>query len=151
MRFRTVFVKKHEFCLANNIKLLLDNIPCMEYYIFVWNVEYTDEFNEWWETLDEKEQDAIDRSVMLLEDQGPSLSYPHSSDIRQSRHGNMRELRSQCKGHPLRTFYAYDPRRSAILLIGGDKAGNNNFYDEMVPKADKIYDEYLKEIKEEKK
>ena len=62
----------------------------------------------------------------------------------------MRELRSQCKGNPLRTFYAFDPRRTAILLIGGDKTGNDGFYDEMVPKADKIFDEYLKEIQEEK-
>jgi len=53
------------------------------------------------------------------------------------------------QGHPLRTFYAFDPRRSAILLIGGDKIGKDDFYDKMVPKADKIYDEYLKEIQEE--
>jgi hypothetical protein len=61
----------------------------------------------------------------------------------------MRELRSQCKGKPLRTFYAFDPRRTAILLIGGGKTGNDNFYDEMVPKADRIFDEYLKEIQGE--
>jgi len=61
----------------------------------------------------------------------------------------MRELRRQCKGRPLRTFYAFDPRRTAILLIGGDKTGNDRFYDEMIPKADEIYDEYLKEIQEE--
>jgi len=122
----------------------------MEYNANMWEVEYTDEFEEWWESLNEDEQDAIDRSVGLLEDQGPSLKFPHSSDVKQSRHGSMRELRSQCKGHPLRTFYAFDPRRTAILLIGGDKTGNDDFYNEMVPKADKLYDEYLKEIQEEK-
>jgi len=63
----------------------------------------------------------------------------------------MRELRSQCKGRPLRTFYAFDPRRAAILLIGGDKTGNQRFYDVMVPLADRIYDDYLREIKEENK
>ena len=47
------------------------------------------------------------------------------------------------------TFYAFNPRRTAILLIGGDKTGNDNFYDEMVPIADRIYDNYLKEIQEE--
>jgi hypothetical protein len=61
----------------------------------------------------------------------------------------MRELRSQCKGQPLRTFYAFDPRRTAILLIGGDKTGDDRFYDVMVPLADRIYDNYLSEIKEE--
>ena len=115
----------------------------------MWNIEYTYEFEEWWESLDEKEQDAVRFTVKLLEAQGPSLKFPYSSDVKQSRHGSMRELRSQCKGHPLRTFYAFDPRRTAILLIGGDKTGNDDFYDEMVPKADKIFDVYLKELQEE--
>jgi hypothetical protein len=61
----------------------------------------------------------------------------------------MRELRSQCDGKPIRTFYAFDPRRKAILLIGGNKTGDNRFYDVMVPKADKIFAEYLQEIQEE--
>ena len=60
----------------------------------------------------------------------------------------MRELRSQCEGRPLRTFYAFDPRRTAILLIGGDKTGDDRFYDVMVPIADRIYDNYLNEIQE---
>ncbi|MCL2411557.1 MAG: type II toxin-antitoxin system RelE/ParE family toxin [Treponema sp.] len=116
----------------------------------MWEVEFTNEFYDWWETLDEAEQDAVDRSVGLLEEKGTSLPFPYSSNVRQSKHGSMRELRSQCKGKPLRTFYVFDPRRTAILLIGGDKTGNDDFYNEMVPKADKIYDEYLKEIQEEK-
>jgi len=61
----------------------------------------------------------------------------------------MRELRSQCEGRPLRTFYAFDPKRTAILLIGGDKTGDDRFYNVMVPIADKIYDNYLKEIEKE--
>ena len=60
----------------------------------------------------------------------------------------MRELRNQYAGRPLRTFYAFDPNRVAILLIGGDKTGDNRFYEVIVPKADRIYDDYLKEIKE---
>ena len=115
----------------------------------MWEVEYTDKFGEWWETLSEDEQDAVDYSVGLLENEGPSLKFPHSSNVRQSKHGSMRELRSQCKGQPLRTFYVFDTRRTAILLIGGNKIGDDRFYDEMVPVADKIYDNYLKEIQEE--
>jgi hypothetical protein len=61
----------------------------------------------------------------------------------------MRELRTQCEGKPLRTFYAFDPRRTAILLIGDDQTGDDRFYDVMTPIADKIYDNYLKEIQEE--
>jgi len=115
----------------------------------MWEVEYTDEFGEWWETLGEAEQDALTFSVGLLREHGPQLQFPHSSGVRQSRHGAMRELRSQCRGKPLRTFFAFDPWRSAILLIGGNKTGEDRFYDEMTPKADKIYDEYLREIQEE--
>ena len=66
-----------------------------------------------------------------------------------SRHGRMRELRVQSGGRPIRVFYAFDPRRTSILLIGGDKAGDDRFYDVYVPIADDLYDEHLKELKEE--
>ena len=115
----------------------------------MWEVEYTDEFDEWWTTLSVVEQDAVAFSVGILRNEGPLLKFPYCSAVHSSKHGSMRELRSQCEGRPLRTFYIFDPRRTAILLIGGDKTGNDRFYDEMVPKADKIYDAYLKEIKEE--
>jgi len=114
----------------------------------MWEVEYTNEFEDWWETLSEMEQKRVAFSVNLLEEFGPLLKYPHSTSVVQSKHSSMRELRSQCEGRPLRTFYIFDPHRVAILLIGGDKTGNDRFYDEMVPKADRIYDEYLKEIME---
>jgi len=61
----------------------------------------------------------------------------------------MKELRTQCKGRPLRTFFAFDPRRCAILLIGGDKTGDERFYERMIPIADRLYDEYLQELQEE--
>jgi hypothetical protein len=61
----------------------------------------------------------------------------------------MRELRVQSGGHPVRIFYAFDPRRSAILLIGGDKTGDNRFYEKMIPLADKLYDEHLDELRKE--
>jgi hypothetical protein len=62
----------------------------------------------------------------------------------------MRELRVQSGGKPLRVFYAFDPRRMAILLIRGDKTGDNRFYDWMVPRADDLYDEHLAALKKEK-
>jgi hypothetical protein len=61
----------------------------------------------------------------------------------------MRELRVQSGGRPLRVFYAFDPRRSAILLIGGDKTGDNRFYERMAPVADDLYDTYIEEIRKE--
>ena len=117
----------------------------------MWEIEYTNEFADWWKTLGESEQDAVAFSVMLLQSEGPFLKYPYSTDVRQSKHRSMRELRSQCRGKPLCTFYSFDPKRTAILLIGGAKTGDDRFYDEMVPVADRIYDNYLKEIQERKK
>ncbi len=61
----------------------------------------------------------------------------------------MRELRVQSRGNPLRVFYAFDPRRTAILLIGGDKTGNNRFYEQYVPLADAVYDIHLEELRAE--
>jgi len=61
----------------------------------------------------------------------------------------MRELRVQSGGNPIRVFYAFDPTRSAILLIGGDKTGNDRFYDEYIPVADKLYDEHIEQLKKE--
>lgn len=115
----------------------------------VWDVEYTDEFGDWWETLTEKEQISIAASVKLLEEIGPNLGFPHSSDIKGSRHNHMRELRTQHEGRPLRTLYAFDPRRKAILLIGGDKRGNKRWYDTHIPIADRLYNEHLKLLKKQ--
>jgi hypothetical protein len=114
-----------------------------------WEVEYTDEFEAWWNGLSEAEQESLDASVRLLEERGPSLGFPHSSGINGSRHGHMRELRTQHDGHPLRTLYAFDPRRAAILLIGGDKTGNARWYDVHVPIADRLYDEHLAQLRKE--
>jgi hypothetical protein len=114
-----------------------------------WDVEYTDEFGGWWEELNETQQDRIAATVKLLAARGPSLPFPYSSGVNGSRHEHMRELRVQSGGNPLRIFYAFDPRRAPILLIGGDKTGNNRFYEEYVPLADDLYDAHLATLKTE--
>ena len=115
----------------------------------VWTVEYTDEFDEWWASLDEGEQDSIAVSVTLLEKRGPTLPYPYSSQIQDSKHSHLRELRIQYKGQPYRVLYAFDPRRIAILLIGGNKTGDNRWYETHVPLANRLYDEHLEQLKKE--
>ena len=85
----------------------------------------------------------------LLIEHGPSLPFPCSSAVSGSRHGQMREPRLQSCGRPLRISYASDPRRLAILLVGGDKTGDAGFYRRYVPLADKPYDEHLAEIRVE--
>jgi hypothetical protein len=82
-------------------------------------------------------------------ERGPDLPFPYSSNVKGSRHGHMRELRVQSSGKPLRIFYAFDPRRTAILLIGSNKGGNKRFYRKMIPIADKLYDEYITELRKE--
>lgn len=116
-----------------------------------WEVEYTDKFEEWWNCLTEGEQDAIAVVVGLLENKGPYLPFPYSSGIATSRHAHMRELRIQYRGHPYRLLYAFDPRRIALLLLGGCKVGNDRWYVENVPIADSLYDEQLKTLESEEK
>ena len=114
-----------------------------------WNVEYTDEFGAWWSALLESEQDSIAVTVTLLEQKGPFLPFPYSSSIEGSRHHHMRELRTQHRGDPYRVLYAFDPRRSAILLIGGNKVGKDKWYNENIPIADRLYDAHLKLLEDE--
>eukprot|EP00952_Eustigmatos_sp_NYUAD-ZCMA_P014245 55748-Eustigmatos_ZCMA.PRE.4 len=111
-----------------------------------WEVEATDEFNELWESFTEAEQIDIAASIGLLEQVGPNLRHPYSSGINDSKHSHMRELRVQHQGRPYRFLYAFDPRRIAILLIGGDKTGNDRWYKEFIPKADELYDQHLKSL-----
>ena len=95
-----------------------------------WTIEYTAEFGTWWVDLTEAQQDDTDSVVGWLEARGPQLGFPYSSGIIGSKHAHRRELRVQSGARPLRIFYAFDPRRTAILLIGGDKTGNDRFYNE---------------------
>lgn len=85
----------------------------------------------------------------MLEELGPRLEYPYSTGVVSSRYGHMRELRVQHGGEPYRILYAFDPRRTAILLIGGRKTGDDRWYDKFVPLADRLYDEHLDELRGE--
>jgi hypothetical protein len=105
----------------------------------MWEVEYTDEFEDWWNTLTEEEWIDIDSCVGLLEEYGPN----------RSKHSHMRELRIQHAGQPYRVLYAFDPRRVAILLIGGKKTGKDRWYEKFVPIADKLYDQHLNDLKKD--
>jgi hypothetical protein len=110
-----------------------------------WDVEFTDQFGEWWDGLDEDEQESIDSVVGMLSALGPALARPYADAVKDSRYPNMRELRVQHQGRPFRLLYAFDPRRVAIILIGGDKTGDSRWYDVYVPIADRLYEEHLHE------
>jgi hypothetical protein len=107
-------------------------------------VVFTDEFEGWWNDLSEDQQEDVAAHVQVLGDRGIALAFPRSSSVRGSRIA-LRELRVQSVGRPLRVFYVFDPSRQAVLLIGGDKTGRDRFYEEMIPIAERIYQEYLRE------
>ncbi len=107
----------------------------------------TAEFEQWFHGLANKEEAAVVRAVDILEQKGITLGFPNSSAIESAKSIALRELRIQSGGHPLRVFYVFDRIRRAVLLIGGDKTGDNRFYEKLIPMAEKIYRQYLIEIK----
>jgi hypothetical protein len=105
----------------------------------------TKEFEEWYLDLASTDAQAVARVVGLLETKGTSLGFPYTSAIANSRY-SLRELRVQSGGKPLRVFYAFDPRRQAVLLLGGDKTGDKRFYLRLIPRVEAIWEAYLDEV-----
>jgi hypothetical protein len=116
-----------------------------------WEVECTDEFGAWWKTLNDDQQDDIAYSVGLLAELGPTLGFPHSSKANGSRLNQRHELQTQSGGRPLRTPYAFDPLRTAILLLGGDKTGDDRWFEKFIPLADQLYDKHLDDLRKEER
>lgn len=108
----------------------------------------TDEFIEWYASLIHQDADAVALNVERLEQRGVTLGFPYTSAINGTKEP-LRELRIQSQGRPLRVFFAFDPLRQAVLLIGGDKTGDDQFYEAYIPRAEAIWKEYLVEIKDE--
>lgn len=107
-----------------------------------WNADRTEDFDEWWSTLTDSDQRKIVSSVEALLVKGPAAGRPLVDSVKESRHSNMKELRVT---RTMRIFFAFDPAQTAILLIGGDKAGNTKrFYRQMIRRADDIYSRFLR-------
>lgn len=83
-------------------------------------------------------------------ERGPNLGFPFSSQVKTSRFPEMRELRAQAGGDPLRMLYAFEPRRTAILLVAGDKTGDDRWYETNVPVADRLFERHLRTIEKER-
>jgi hypothetical protein len=114
-----------------------------------WDVEFTEEFESWWNSLSEEEQGAVDAKVRLLSEFGPNLGRPNADSLaKMSKHPNLKELRVQYSGNPYRILFAFDPRRIAILLLG-DRKPDQNWYTSAIAKADRLYDEHLDELGKE--
>lgn len=114
-----------------------------------YEVNVTDEFREWWDGLEVTQQEDIATRVELLERYGPTLGRPIVDRVASSAFHNMKELRCSSDG-ALRVLFAFDPRREAILLLGGNKTGDwSKWYERAVPEADRLYMEYLRELRRE--
>ena len=114
----------------------------------MWGINTTDTFDAWYENLDDTDRANVLASMLVLQSQGPMLGRPHADTVNGSAYSNMKELRVQSKGQPLRAFYAFDPERKGILLCAGNKAGNEKrFYEEIIPIADREYAAHLEALK----
>jgi hypothetical protein len=111
-----------------------------------WEVEGSDEFAAWFGNLAEDEAESVTRSIDLLALAGPVLGRPHVDTLYGTSIANLKELRVQHDGRPLRILFAFDPRRVAYLILGGDKTGDKAWYDTFIPVAERIYRTHLKEI-----
>lgn len=119
----------------------------------MWKVATTDIFDAWFAELSEEGQAELIAKVELLKVLGPRLSRPHADTLNGSKHANMKELRVDTSKEVMRVAFAFDPTRSAILLVAGNKVGTSQklFYRQLIAKADELFDEHLLAIQRSKK
>lgn len=111
-----------------------------------WEVEVSDEFIDWYESLDNEQGICVDAAVDKLHEYGPTLARPYADTLKGSVIPNLKELRVQHAGRPLRILFVFDPRRNAYLILGGDKTGQRNWYADAIRRAEAIYSQHLREI-----
>jgi len=118
-------------------------------WLMEWDVLLDEEFDSWLETLEEGLQDEISAAIEILSRLGPNLHRPRVDTVKGSSFPNMKEFRIQYQGNPWRILFAFDPRRNAILLVGGNKRGKKRWYDEHILIADKRFRRHLERLKSE--
>ncbi|MGO9336525.1 MAG: type II toxin-antitoxin system RelE/ParE family toxin [Terracidiphilus sp.] len=111
-----------------------------------WEIEVSDEFKEWYESLTDEECGSANDVIEALAALGPGLGRPQVDTLKGSRYPNMKELRIQHRGRPYRKLFAFDPRRIAYLILGGEKTGDAQWYGHAIRQADVIYARHLEEI-----
>ena len=111
-----------------------------------WEIEVSDGFKDWYDSLGDEECGSIHKVVEALSTLGPAVGRPQVDTLKGSRHPNMKELRIQHQGRPYRILFAFNPRRTAYLICGGDKTGDAQWYGEPIRRADLIYAKHLEEI-----
>ena len=114
-----------------------------------WAVEFHAQFVPEFDALAEAVQDELLAHVTLLEVFGPQLGRPRVDTLQGSRHAKMKELRFDAADGVWRFAFAFDPKRQAIVLCGGDKSGGSSkrFYRQLIAKADERFDDHLVAVK----
>ena len=131
----------------------LDGIVIIVHTDYVkWGVDLHDEFVSEYGELHKGVQDELLAHIGLLEQFGPQLGRPRGDTLNGSRHANMMELRFDATDGVWRFAFAFDPKRRAIILCGGDKSGGSEkrFYRQLIDKADDRFDAHLAVIKKQK-
>ena len=118
-----------------------------------WTVEIGDEFEPEFNQLHEDVRTEILALSRVLQQFGPQLGRPRVDTLNGSRHANMKELRFSAADGEWRVAFAFDPARSAILLVAGDKSGvsEKNFYKRLIAKADERFDAHLSRLKKKER
>lgn len=119
----------------------------------IWAVLLHDAFDAELNDLPEAVQDEVLALMGLLKQFGPALGRPRVDTLKGSRHANMKELRFDAADGVWRIAFAFDPKRQAILLVGGDKSGGSEkrFYRQLIKKADARFDEHVRRIEKERR
>ncbi len=109
-----------------------------------WAVEFHPECERWADRLSQSDADALLAAIRVLRDLGPNLGRPLVDTVKDSRHSNMKELRPGSTGRTeVRLLFAFDRKRSAILLLGGDKSDDwSGWYSKNIPIADERFDKH---------
>ena len=119
-----------------------------------YEIERTDEFTEWWDCLNQREQVEVAKIVGVLAEKGPKLRRPYAGKIEGSKKiPNLKELIIQFEGNPYRVFFMFDERKFGILLLGAIKTGGKKaqatWYRARIAEVEPIYERYVAELKEE--
>ncbi len=112
-------------------------------------MQFDEAFTAWFADLAEALQDEILAHVALLRERGPQLGRPYVDTVQDSAFTNMKELRVQFQGDPWRILFAFDPTRTAILLVGGNKRGDKRWYKKHLPIADERFKQHLRRLEQE--
>jgi hypothetical protein len=117
-----------------------------------WELLVTEEFERWWYALTEEHQDALTARIAMLRDHGPALGRPTVDTIAGSRIANLKELRATVGRAHLRVLFVFDPARRAVLLVGGNKAGQwQSWYRQAIPQAEELYARHIETMRRDER